>query len=911
MANYPSSLDTFLQHQDNVRETIAAAHANSIQDAVVAIQATLGTDPQGSAATVKDRLAAIEESVAGAIANQGYSPPVASTTTRGILKLAGDFSGTADAPRLTQLPNLATIAYADAPFKVKALGNVSGTVNLDLTQGNYFTCTATGNITFTVTGWNAKALYQHVRVRVAQDTTGGRTITWPTRFSSNSTVSGLSTAAGSYVLYEFASPDIGTSVSLWAQPAFSVPVQADRYDAAVLNLANLIYFWPTEETSGTTATDASGNSASGSYSGSFSFNSSTTVPTSSKGSPTFVSANSNYINRDSSRRAASNAAWSLGFTIKATDPGTISREVIYSETLSSDASTGQGFYIESGTTTIQAGKTAMNMRFTNASGGDIFNKVLSTYYFDNLPHHVVVSFDGGNAYSVYTDGVLTDSVVATATNVTVDRATWGARRRTTTDRYFSGGLGRLWLRSTATSTTDIQALYTAFGNGGGGSGSGGGSNGGGTVYDTNGVKLNVPTVTVNNSSITASAVIDRQNTVNFAYLQIAVRPPAGSGGTAFSTAYTPGTQTGSGTQTITGTGTCDAAGTWTAFATYSLVTNPVQADWVDGPPVSFTIGTVAPPNPDPGGGGGPVVPGTAVLMGMSGASAANGSDDSWIGKPIDIAGTWNDVDAANQVNVYNIQPGNEYGSWNRYLDLAVGGIFSGESWSQAASGAYDSRWRQCLTNIKNYWGSRDHSKLFIRFAHEFNGDWYNWKVSGANAGNFVTAWRRFRALQKEIIPLANLVWCPNDGTSGSLGLQLLDAFPGSSYVDVYAIDTYNQYPWEDGTSTSQFNEYMNKGLGTRNPIGPEAHRQAAAAYGLPLAFGEWSNCGDPGGEGGGGDAPTWMNKMMDWIYLNQGRTAGKVIYTVQFNLWTQFILHPTGLQPNTANAFKARMLSRS
>lgn len=1193
MSNFPNAPDSFPQHADNVRETIAAAHANNIQDAIVAIETTLGTGVAGAAGTVKDRLAAIESNLAALNANQGFSLPVANSTTRGIVRLAGDLSGTADAPRLTQLPNLAQISYVDNFHKVKDLGNVSGTVQLDLTQGTHFTMTLTGNVTLTVVGWVTKPLDQHVIVKAVQDSTGGRTITWPTRFAKAQTVTSLaSTAAGSYTLYEFSSPDIGSSVSLWCNGSFNAPVSGDRYDNAVLGLGGLSYYLPLEETSssstttiagvskvlifiaenhhynqtrgnmpnldalantygyannfkaiihpslgnymalafgdsygitddnnppshntsnqtifgqaiaagktaktyaetmpsnnyqsdsgnysahhnpwiyasaeqaqanlydvpqGTTssgalitdinnntlpnvglvvpnqinnahdgtlsqadayvnawiplvmatpdwqsgklaiiytwdedddtggdnrvytvviqkgvknkvvstalnlysitkfvgdmlgvtplrkgataadmaaafgisfvpttvpggtapAADASGQNVTGTYNGTFTWANTLTVPTSTKKSPDFLAANTNWVSNDGVHPGCATAAWSLGFTIKATDPGLSAQEVIYSETLSTDNTSGQGFYIQSGTTTISGSKTGAVMKLVNAAGSNIFTKTLSTYLFDGVAHDVVVSFDGGNIYTVYVDGVVSDTVVQAPSAVTVDRATWGARRRVSTDRYFTGSLGRLWVRAGATSATEVNALYTAFNNGagtGGGSGGNGGNPPPPIAYDSNGVKLNVPTVTVNNSQINVSAVIDRNQTVAFQYLQIAVRPPAGSGGTAFSTAYTPGTVTGSGTQTISGTGTCDVDGDWTAFATYSLVSSPVQADWIDGTPVTFTIGTVAPPDPGGGNGGGGGVPTTStVLLGMSGAGAADGSQGNWIGRALDMGGTWNDVDAANQTNVYSIQPGQEWGSWTKPLDLAVGGIFGGESWTQAANGNFDARWRQCLTNVKNYWGNRDFSKLYLRFAHEFNGDWF-WPVHGSEADKFVTAWRRFRSIQKEVVPGLNLVWCVNDGTSSSLGLNLLDSFPGSSYVDVYGVDSYNWWPWEDGTSTSAFNNYMNAGIGTRTPTGPEAHRQAALAYGLPIGFGEWGNIGSDSGGSGGGDAPAWIDKMFDWFFAHQGSGPGNVLYAVYFNIGARFQVNPAPQMPNSATRFKARMLSRT
>lgn len=53
-----------------------------------------------------------------------------------------------------------------------ALGNVSGTVILDLSQGATFTCTVTGNAVFTFTNWPAGAVSTEPTVIATQDGTG-------------------------------------------------------------------------------------------------------------------------------------------------------------------------------------------------------------------------------------------------------------------------------------------------------------------------------------------------------------------------------------------------------------------------------------------------------------------------------------------------------------------------------------------------------------------------------------------------------------------------------------------------------------------------------------------------------------------------------------------------------------------
>lgn len=54
---YPGALDTFTTKQDGEDKIIYAAHVNDLQDSVLAIETELGTDPAGSAADLKTRLA--------------------------------------------------------------------------------------------------------------------------------------------------------------------------------------------------------------------------------------------------------------------------------------------------------------------------------------------------------------------------------------------------------------------------------------------------------------------------------------------------------------------------------------------------------------------------------------------------------------------------------------------------------------------------------------------------------------------------------------------------------------------------------------------------------------------------------------------------------------------------------------
>lgn len=314
---------------------------------------------------------------------------------------------------------------------------------------------------------------------------------------------------------------------------------------------------------------------------------------------------------------------------------------------------------------------------------------------------------------------------------------------------------------------------------------------------------------------------------------------------------------------------------------------------------SITVNTTTTPTPTPTPT--PSVPSGSWLSGAAaGPTVTSGAFGDWRGRPVEIAGTWNDSQDA-QLNQYSVQPGAELGAWTKDLDVAVGAIYkdAGQTWAAAANGAYDAQWSTALNNLKNARGSRP-GTVHIRFAHEFNGDWTPWSVSGAEAPAFITSWRRFRALQQSIYPAAKLVFCPNDGTSGSLNLDWRKTFPGSSYIDEMGVDSYNQYPWVN--TPAGFASKINTTDRYGAPEGIEKHRQFAESVGLPLAIAEWGSNADDG------DAPVFIKEFYSWVGVHAGNGAGQIAYEIEFNVGNfgtgQFQLFPTNRSPQAADAYR-------
>ena len=282
--------------------------------------------------------------------------------------------------------------------------------------------------------------------------------------------------------------------------------------------------------------------------------------------------------------------------------------------------------------------------------------------------------------------------------------------------------------------------------------------------------------------------------------------------------------------------------------------------------------------------------------GASGVGVADGSLATWRGTPLEISATWVDNTRAAS-NAWQLDPNGQFGSWQKDLDIAVGAFDAGGSWAAAASGAYDANWRTSLETLKRKWGSRP-GTLYIRLAHEMNGNWYPWKVNSSNSQQFITAWKRYRALQQQIFPKSKLVFCVNRESIGT-GIDWRKTFPGAQYVDVLGVDYYNQWPY--AATVEQFRSSLNQVDRYGAPKGLGAHLAFARSVGKPLAIGEWSGHAD------NGDGPGFIQGMNEFFKANGGTGAGQFLYEVQFNVDKdnrRWLLHGNTRMPKSAATYR-------
>jgi mannan endo-1,4-beta-mannosidase len=94
-------------------------------------------------------------------------------------------------------------------------------------------------------------------------------------------------------------------------------------------------------------------------------------------------------------------------------------------------------------------------------------------------------------------------------------------------------------------------------------------------------------------------------------------------------------------------------------------------------------------------------------------------------------------------------------------------------------------------------------RLYLRLAHEMNGDWYPWSptVGDSTPADYIAMWRHVHdALGSEGISpeQCQWMWCVNHNDVGDYGAEM--CYPGDAYVDWIGLDGFNwgrSQDWSD------------------------------------------------------------------------------------------------------------------
>ena len=219
------------------------------------------------------------------------------------------------------------------------------------------------------------------------------------------------------------------------------------------------------------------------------------------------------------------------------------------------------------------------------------------------------------------------------------------------------------------------------------------------------------------------------------------------------------------------------------------------------------------------------------------------------------------------------------------VPLAFGGIIDANTAGGQAlargyltatvNGTNDSLFRQAAVMIRDG-GFPD---AILRLGWEFDGGWYPWSSNG-NCALWQTAFRHVHDVFTSVSPNFRFDWT---GNSTSLKLQASCAYPGDAYVDIIGLDNYDMglaAPYNSATHT-----WADPNTAFTTAITPNLtfQRDFAIAHGKQVSFPEWGLFSGDGHILGGGDNPTYIQRMHDWMAALPATGPGSLAYQAYFN----------------------------
>ena len=162
----------------------------------------------------------------------------------------------------------------------------------------------------------------------------------------------------------------------------------------------------------------------------------------------------------------------------------------------------------------------------------------------------------------------------------------------------------------------------------------------------------------------------------------------------------------------------------------------------------------------------------------------------------------------------------------------------------------------------------------VRIGWEFNGGWFPWAANG-QAAAFIGYWQQIVNTMRSVPGQDfKFEWNPNIGDLG-VG-NLADYYPGNAYVDDIGLDVYD-VSWASYPGATEFADFELRAGRSRlallfRGVSRQAHH--AARVGPRLGAGErWRPTLGSRKRVGGGDDPTFINDMAQWIRDNDVEEA--------------------------------------
>lgn len=149
-------------------------------------------------------------------------------------------------------------------------------------------------------------------------------------------------------------------------------------------------------------------------------------------------------------------------------------------------------------------------------------------------------------------------------------------------------------------------------------------------------------------------------------------------------------------------------------------------------------------------------------------------------------------------------------------------------------------------------GTEDDRRLYIRPAHEANGNWYGWS---GNAEAYIYAWRRVHNLVNNGLNKTQLQWIWSVNNVDVGGIAAENYYPGDQYVDWLGVDGYNwgkSFEWADWNTPASTFDNMLRRLKILSPSKPISINEVSSTTNSKTVA----------------DKNLWITSMFDYVYAN-------------------------------------------
>lgn len=264
----------------------------------------------------------------------------------------------------------------------------------------------------------------------------------------------------------------------------------------------------------------------------------------------------------------------------------------------------------------------------------------------------------------------------------------------------------------------------------------------------------------------------------------------------------------------------------------------------------------------------------------------------WRGSPAAVASMYGDYSSWNTGGNGIENPQVLLGNWasttwgansGASLVLGVGLVPTGTAIPATAS-TYNANWATFATNLV----AAGFGNCMIRPGWEFNGNWYPWAASTANATAWVAYWQQVYTTIKATAPNCKIIWNVNRGVSSGIA-DPTTVWPGAAYVDLIGVDAYDSYnPVNGGGWSGQLS-------GTQ---GLTYWLNYAVASSKPFCVPEW---GLQISTGGGGDDPLYVTNMHSFF----ASCGTELAYEALWNAVTTSSFWPFSYTPQSVATYRS------